>query len=683
MFEGQHLSGAPYGGHNVRVSIHPTRRFTTPRRTGYSGGDFAAFLGAHKCTYAQTVSSLGNSHNGQQSYMPNSSGGACAIRIDGPRYTGLLGTSTVNAGDREWSPRFVKFGDPPRMSDITGYVHTKKKLDLHLKDAQAMSFPGLETLPIYMAASTATDHYAAKTAVENSRDCVVLYQESKRWLWDDTIYPPTTGVGPHVLSGQVKFDNDDWLMIGKAGRYESAVVLGEDVTKPLYVIGSVNYFSTDETQKARRRILGEPMWNYLITRDQLIRFSQSSKAKIRGEVERGRYTMQYDMKAWYDQIPLLSRLVQRRFGLSYGGQWWLLRMLPMGFRPACQIAQSITWMLCAFDHGCSISTMIDNVRFVSDCKKTLIAAGETFERRCATAGVQLNDSELTTAQRVKTSDTFCGEYYDFTSKERSLGTKTVDKVGAALDVLNNGKILSFRQVAALTSLAMYTADVLDVGLLNLSTAIRWYIKQCRHVTFNDGPATWSQPAEPMPGQVTLELRRHLQLSHDNVPIPVSGKQITSPDIVLITDASAIGWSVISLYQGSIRQFTGTWSIEETSKFNLRSSVTAESMCIGKAIGLVRGLVGAGGHIRVITDHAGAVFAFEKGYSDTTAYANMLAVALEARVHVSARFVPGVKNAADGGSRGAAEATDAEVEVSIGAAIRIQKRCKKPAPPWMC
>ena len=152
-----------------------------------------------------------------------------------------------------------------------------------------------------------------------------------------------------------------------------------------------------------------------------------------------------------------------------------------------------------------------------------------------------------------------------------------------------------------------------------------------------------------------------------------------PDWTVITDASAFGWSVIiiCMQSGRITQQRGVWGPEH-AQYDLRSSVTTESLCIAKAaeiIGAIPCVKTEGrNHIRVISDHAGAVFALERGYAWAPAYAHMLRTVVEYGLAVSVRFVKGVLNAADGGSRqtGGPDATGQEIETCVGAAVRTEE-----------
>ena len=570
-------------------------------------------------------------------------------------------------------PRFLRFCDPPKVSDIVARVTRSLSvpLKLHLKTVSYLDFADLETLDIF-------GQYADEIRK--------FYLDSKRWLYDDTMYPQPQAHNRSMLSGKVKFCQSDWTEIGAAGRYASveSVEYGliDDSTPTqrvqLDVLGSVNYFPTDEQEKERRRVLGEPLWNDIIGREHLKRFSQSSSTKIRNEVLRCKYTIQYDMASWYDQIKFLSPKVRVFFCLMMENRWHCLKQLPMGFRPACQIAQSITWMLCAFErNGVHISTMLDNVRLSSYSLDDLLQAAKMFEQRCEACGVQLNDAKLTTQERVKTVDTYCGVEYDYNMKTRCLGVKTQKKCKIALTTLDATYARSsFRQVAAVVSLCLYTAGVLAKNLMALTWSLRWYIEQMKR-TLGFTRSAWDSNADEMPPVVRKELLTHLQFSVSNAPVPVVNVE-SEPDWTVITDASALGWSVISICMksGRIMQHRGVWGPEH-AHYDLRSSVTTESLCIAKAaeiIGAIPCVRSEGrNHVRVISDHAGAVFALERGYAWAAAYAYMLQVVVAAGLAISCRFVPGVLNAADGGSRHAdgPDATNQEIEVCIGAAVRTE------------
>ena len=112
------------------------------------------------------------------------------------------------------------------------------------------------------------------------------------------------------------------------------------------------------------------------------------------------------------------------------------------------------------------STCIDNVRFVCNNREELIAVCKEFESRCKMVSAQLNDTHLSAEDRVCSHDTFLGETYDYITKTRCIGAKTVAKCRIATDVLMNQQWMSFRQFAAVITLTCYGAEVLRVSLLS-------------------------------------------------------------------------------------------------------------------------------------------------------------------------------------------------------------------------
>ena len=76
-----------------------------------------------------------------------------------------------------------------------------------------------------------------------------------------------------------------------------------------------------------------------------------------------------DLSSYFDQFPL-DESVRQFFGIRFGNRRSRMRVLPMGFRPSAQIAQALTWLLCAGleVNGVKIITYIDNILILAPSK---------------------------------------------------------------------------------------------------------------------------------------------------------------------------------------------------------------------------------------------------------------------------------------------------------------------------
>jgi hypothetical protein len=88
-----------------------------------------------------------------------------------------------------------------------------------------------------------------------------------------------------------------------------------------------------------------------------------------------RYALQFDAASFYDQFAL-SPDVSEYFCFKSGGQSWRYTALPMGFRPACSVAQAAMMTLADVNvPGVSTFVYIDNVLFTGDDVACVLAAG--------------------------------------------------------------------------------------------------------------------------------------------------------------------------------------------------------------------------------------------------------------------------------------------------------------------
>jgi hypothetical protein len=105
-----------------------------------------------------------------------------------------------------------------------------------------------------------------------------------------------------------------------------------------------------------------------------------------------RYALQFDAAAFNDQFALALD-VSEYFCFRSGGKSWRHTALPIGFRPACSVAQAAMMTLADVNvPGVSTFVYIDNVLFTGDDAACVLAAGAEFRRRCAAASVTVNES---------------------------------------------------------------------------------------------------------------------------------------------------------------------------------------------------------------------------------------------------------------------------------------------------
>jgi hypothetical protein len=166
-----------------------------------------------------------------------------------------------------------------------------------------------------------------------------------------------------------------------------------------------------------------------------------------------RYAVQFDAASFYDQFALADG-VSRFFCFRLPGRAARYTRLPMGFRPACSIAQAAMEVLADVGvAGVTAVVYIDNVLFTGDDESAVRCAAEVFKARCRSAAVTLNEED---GDVVPVFD-FLGVEYDLSKQCMCNTAKTEAKLRAALAAMADPKPMTLRQLAAVFRSALLGA----------------------------------------------------------------------------------------------------------------------------------------------------------------------------------------------------------------------------------
>ena len=97
-----------------------------------------------------------------------------------------------------------------------------------------------------------------------------------------------------------------------------------------------------------------------------------SRSEIREVAATDHYAACFDMAAYFDQF-CVSAVAQQHMCFEHKGRFYKLLRLPMGIRPAVEVAQAVTWLL-VDGLGAHPQTLTDNVRFVGTREDVLDAS---------------------------------------------------------------------------------------------------------------------------------------------------------------------------------------------------------------------------------------------------------------------------------------------------------------------
>lgn len=542
------------------------------------------------------------------------------------------------AAKKSEAPRYVTFAgvEAPKLNDIIRHARTlaERKLPMHAKPqaVRAIDFAALLKLRMSRA--------RRQHLTELIRWCtdVEKYEEILTRTRDRSDFR-TKG-----RSAMLTADEEILVAIGKWQRSEDDEIR----------FGS-NAFFVVEALKARRRAILEPLLNDLLTKADMSKFSLPQRSEIRQLLASHSFYTSYDASAYYDQFPL-SAAVSSFFAVVRGSHSFRQMTLPMGFKPACEIAQCTSMALLDFPHpqGSTSRAYIDNFLFFATTLEGLQETVALFVARCASVGVVLNASEqvFSTHECIGacTASFDClGERYSLIRQTRELTDATLAKLKAASSLLREQttEVVSARRMAALFGILFYAAPILRTKLCRFPDALNYY----RALSAMATDVGWNTAAPRMSPLASAQVSAWLLESLENKPVPLTEAH-RPPALVITVDASLAGWGCIVEPVDAPCSFAAfEWSPSDHQQNALWSSVVAEPLAVVRAV--VHCLPAGVHEVLIRSDHQPLVSSAARGYARCGPYNSMLARLAEIFPAVSFKFehVPGVLNRADPYSRG--------------------------------
>ncbi len=243
-------------------------------------------------------------------------------------------------------------------------------------------------------------------------------------------------------------------------------------------IPSTRVFSVNEDAKERRRFIQETLAPNVLCPDP-VNPGFKRLDHMKRLLLRGLYAASLDWRCFYYQLPLHER-VWSFFTVAVGGQSYMFTRLPMGFKWAVAIAQTITLFLSLGLVGVTIDVYIDNMLIVGD-ETSVRAAVAIVLARCRAYNVSVGSVEM------GTTVTHRGVVLDFLNKTVMLKESFRTKLERRVAVLGGVLALSsssppqakWAQWLSLFSSVTYAACVLAFPLAGLFHTYKWW---ARHVS---------------------------------------------------------------------------------------------------------------------------------------------------------------------------------------------------------
>jgi hypothetical protein len=447
------------------------------------------------------------------------------------------------------------------------------------------------------------------------------------------------------------------------------------------VKGFCKMFDVKEFFKERRRPIKHTIdINTFFGKDSLRKFNLINKIQICNLVNEGTHFVQFDFKAWYDQLRY-GPGVGEYFCFRSGGNYYCLDRLAMGQRQAVEIAQAITEFLIDFpDRQCKIAEgVIDNVIFVGSLEACRHDA-QRFIERCAEVGALINDAdqfENGVDSIIQTSGEWCGVHLDMVDKTVKLTQKTYAKFEASW---NNRSIWTWRQFAAHIGLLFWTWGLLEIPIQDYYPLLRFLSDASRLLQSDE--SLWDKPAN-IHDSAMKSIGQWTSLAVANSPRHV--KLSSLPSWFISTDASKWGWGYVAFNTatGEIRCHGQRWTRTQLSAiFAREGSQKIRKSVYSEPLGVILSLrhllrpqsqqsvsVSIPDELRqlihVASDNSSTVHLFNKGFASRSYDINKLIQALEAdfpkaRFDIRMVHVDGELNLGDGFSRGKQSSASAEV-----------------------
>lgn len=461
--------------------------------------------------------------------------------------------------------------------------------------------------------------------------------QAYRWLYDPTIYEEAlknTPTKDRERDSNVRLPDNDiqaWIEDGKIEEFH-----GEAKSY-------MHLFDVIELFKLRRRGIGEPFINDYILKAMLAGIYLPTRKDVRKFLHNQTSATPLDAAAFYDQFKLQPS-VQKYFVFQHNGKNYALTVLPMGFRPAADIAQLTAEAILHISNQQHAMAYIDNFIFTGPNQQDDVSR---FLNTAKEYGLRINESsdyQWKEDMRKVTFD-FLGELYDLKEQTKQSTSKTIGKVARALEIIQSyNNLVSARTVAAVCGILIYASPSHDIPLSAMFPVMR-YLSHLGRVTTD-----WDGQAPPIDNNTLKTLHTWASMILKNPATPIVGPQPDSHDIEIQVDASAWGWGAVIIHvpTGSVQSIQQRWP----TNFDASSSSIAEPMAAWLAVSYATTTQTK--RILLRSDHLNLVYAIKRGHSLTKSYNDFIDNYKTSRPQliIDAEHIAGIDNtAADRLSRG--------------------------------
>jgi hypothetical protein len=434
-----------------------------------------------------------------------------------------------------------------------------------------------------------------------------------------------------------------------------------------------NLMERAEDSKTRFRTLQEPVdLNDRMTKADLAGIRLPTAAVIRAMAQKKFFVM-LDAAAFFDQLGLSPTVRQFFRSLLSDGTIVESNVIPMGFKPACDVAQAVSLALLDFEKpaGGQTEAYIDNFFLAADSAADLNAMVRTFIERCAAVGCVINVPDVLLqgqqGERIARLATDCknkrgmpgydtarklyhhecwdiiakntdklvvddvpalGEQFNLRRQTRRLTEATEHKLELAQATLDR-VAPTRRGIAAVFGILFFASRVLNFKPARFYYAIRYFREKiagrwsvCAPGADCDAGNSWDAAAPPCTFRERAELYEWLGTCANHPEVPLVNPQVDHLPVLanVWTDASAWGYgAVVEWSSGRVQTISRPWTAGDRASLNIQHSTVAEPHAIHKLMAEIFGsadfLAGFNGtdlvgRVEIHTDHLPIVHAVQ-------------------------------------------------------------------------
>lgn len=311
-------------------------------------------------------------------------------------------------------------------------------------------------------------------------------------------------------------------------------------------------------------------------------------------VEKNIFAATFDLKASFYQVELPEK-TREMFGIICECGCFRFRRLPMGFSISPFLMNEITKQAAeaAQTDEVKADVYIDNIRLTSNDRQKLEESCKKLRSHCKNNNITLNDEP---GNDVHQQGDFLGLSYNYKVGTVKLGRKTFEK----LQLTKIPKRAPRREYLEIFGLILFATRALKIHPASFYDQIKFIRKKCCTGELDDEVEIWPS--------VVKGFESWIEVLKMNKPTRHEIGEPHSPDAILFTDASVIGWGAVLLCGPNVFSTAGRWS----SPIDCSQICEFEAKAIAVAVERFCNILQNAKTITIRTDNTATMHTLKKG-----------------------------------------------------------------------